>query len=60
MFEKKRDQQSKRRDFAEILCFIYIIFIFQSKSAKHIQIVKKKISLNLETTCKHEKKSVKH
>ena len=43
IFEKKKhDKQNKRRDFAKILCFVYIVFVFQRESAKCMRTIEKK------------------
>ena len=48
IFEKKNkcDKHDKRRDFAEILCFIHIILVFQCESAKYKRATKKKNNIN--------------
>ena len=38
----KRDTHDKRRNFAEILFFIFIIFVFQCKSTEHMRKIKDK------------------
>ena len=40
--KNKRNKQRKRKDFAKILCFINIVFIFQRESTENIQTIKKK------------------
>ena len=40
--KNKQDKQNKCRDFAKILCFVYIVFIFQRESAKSMQTIEKK------------------
>ena len=38
----KRNKQCKRRNFAEILCFINIVSIFQRESTENIRTIRKK------------------
>ena len=44
--KKKCDKHDKRRDFTEILCFTYIILVFQCESAKYMRATKKKDNIN--------------
>ena len=44
--KNKCDKHNKRRDFAEILSFIYTIFVLQCKSAKYMRATKKKDNNN--------------
>ena len=52
--KKTRDKHDKRENFTEILCFIYIIFVFQRESAKYMQTVEKKE--NIDRICKQRQR----
>ena len=51
--KKKRNKQRNRRNFAEILCFVNIVFIFQREFTENMRTIKKP---NFHRICKRRER----